>query len=247
MPPKRQEKRGRKPGKGNGTRSKGTQPGKRTPRGTGGHGAKNESIETMTAATRREKAVELHIFQRLSLRQIKERLLSEYGYQTTEKTLSLDLNAALDEANANTVRNMQHGQALSALRLDQLDRQLVPIALGMLPPGKTVVIGSGKGRKVVQIPMDGAEGLRLRMSAIEQLRKNDESRRKLFGFDAREEGGFSAEQVARLLTAVRSDLLELVTDQETRRAIAQALHRRSGLLSGATVIDVQPDAVAASG
>ena len=232
------KKRGRQAGRGNNTRAHGTAPGKRTPRGHTSTAAKHESIETMTAAMRREKAVELHIFQRLSLRQIKERLLSEFGYQTTEKTLSLDLNAALDEANANTVRNMQHGQAMSALRLDQLDRQLVPIALGMLPPGKSQVVGRGKERKVIQIPMDGAEALRLRMTAIEQLRKNDESRRKLFGFDAKDEGGFSAEQVARLLTAVRSDLLELVQDPETRRAIAQALHRRSGLLSGAAVIDV---------
>ena len=186
-------------------------------------------------AVRREKALELHAYQRLSLNQIRVQLEKE-GIKVTAKTISKDIDWALAQCNARAVRNAAHGQMLSALRLDHLDRQLVPLALGMLPPGKTQVVGRGKDRKVITAPMDGAEATRLRLAAIDLLRKNEESRRRLFAWDQqRDDGGFTAEQVARLLAAVRVDLLELVRDEPTRLAIAKALQRRSGMLPGTAI------------
>jgi hypothetical protein len=62
---------------------------------------------------------------------------------------------------------------------------------------------------------------------------------RLVGYDTQRDEGFSADQVRSLLHAFREDLLEIVTDDHMRRAIAGALQRRSGLLGGA--IDVTPE------
>ena len=58
---------------------------------------------------------------------------------------------------------------------------------------------------------------------------------KVVGYDAKREEGYSAEQVAALLRAMRADLLELITDVALRQRIGVVMQRRAGLLAGEVI------------
>ena len=61
---------------------------------------------------------------------------------------------------------------------------------------------------------------------------------RLIGYDAQREDGFSVDQVASVLRGLRQDIFIHVTDETVRRAIADSLQRRSGMLTG-EAIDVK--------
>ena len=225
------QKRGRKAGNvvsRNGIKIPVTAPGPLTPRGTSGPVAKEEASQQMTAAQRRAKAAELKVYQRLSCQQIADVMLQKYGLKTTAKTISLDLIRVYQEWNDQAIKIIAHGQAQEAQRLDQNDRSLIPIASGQFPQD-TQVIGTGKKRQLVTVPIRAATGVKLKLDALDQLRRNSESRRKLFGWDAQwDEGHFTADQVMSMIRQITGLFLEVVTDLELRRQFTIGLRRTLG-------------------
>lgn len=205
--------------------SKPRQPGnvklsKLTKRMAGGPPAHNEAVNTAIASKRRTRALELFTGQRLTLQQVADRLASE-GIQTTAKTVCLDINKALEEQNRQRLDTVEHYQAVEGARLDQLDQRLLLIVFGDLPPGSVRWVGKGKNRRLIETPIDGADQVKLRLSALSELRRNSESRRKLFGWDAQQERetGFSNDQFVAAWRAVLGGLMEAITDTAIRRTI----------------------------
>jgi hypothetical protein len=228
------EPRGRKPGNAKERRGR-TAPGKLTPQG-GNH---KESTETLTQAVRMARAVKLYTQDRLSMQAIADLLTSE-GTPVTAKTICLDLHRAFDEANASKIKNVAIGQQLEAARLDHLDQQLLPIALGDVLPDK-LKVGRGKTQRTVDKPLKQETLTRLRLDALAQLRRNGESRRKLFGWDATPDDGFiRVDQVVTMVRGLISDILELTEDNATlRRQVAKVMRQRFGLIE-AHVVEVEP-------
>ena len=71
-------------------------------------------------------------------------------------------------------------------------------------------------------------------SSADVIFRADEQIRAMLGLDAQKAGGFSAEEVARLLSAVRALTEQRVADDETRRLISQDIRR----LAQGVVVDV---------
>lgn len=220
------------------------------PQGRTGQPGHNEATQQTQKLLRQEKALELYAMQRLTMRQIATQLTAQ-GLPCTAKTVCLDIHAAVIASRERRDESVDHYRSVEGMRLDQLDRQLVPIAYDQLPAGSTVVVGKGKEAKTFEIPIPGPERLRLRLAAIGELRRNSESRRKLFGWDVQPSMGISEEQVAGLLRGLTQDLLTLQAIRENddiRQLISDAFRKRSGLLlESGTPIDVAAEAGADDG
>ena len=240
------QKRGRKAGNAesrNGIKLPVTAPGPLTPRGQSGPQANAEAVEQMTAAQRRAKAAELKVYQRLSCQQIADVMLQKYGLKTTAKTISLDLIRVYREWNDQAIKIIAHGQAQEAQRLDQNDRSLIPIASGQFPQD-TQVIGTGKKRQLVTVPIRAATGVKLKLDALEQLRRNSESRRKLFGWDAEKdtERRYTDEQFLGLARALMAGLMDAFSEAEHRERIIRVMSEISQKLRTTTIdVSALPD------
>jgi hypothetical protein len=91
--------------------------------------------------------------------------------------------------------------------------------------------------------MDGVAATRLRLDAIAELRRNSESRRKLFGWDAQREDAYSYEQFVGALRLARSVFMETVSDTELRRLYALRIRQRLPpvVVSDLDAVVVQPE------
>lgn len=231
------KKRGRKSKRrvpGNSKQSNaGVAPGPLTPSGKTGPPGHTEATQQTTKAVRQARAVDYYVMQRLSMAQIAKQLTGE-GMPCTAKTVCKDIQEAVEAAREHRDAAIDHYRSVEAMRLDQLDRQLIPIAYDQLPAGAVRIVGKGKNAKRFEIPIAGADRIRLRLAAVGELRRNSESRRKLFGWDQQPTIGISEEQVASLVRGLTQDLLALQLIRENddlRVAIGDVLKRRGGMLA----------------
>jgi hypothetical protein len=222
-------KRGRKAGNAKHRRGR-TAPGPLTPQG----GNAREAAQQAIAAKRRARAMDLYVLQRLPMARIAEVLTAE-GMPCTGKTVCTDIHRAFDECKAETAAIARHGIDAEIRRLDQIDRQLLPLATGM-PLGDTVTVGTGKQRRSIDVPVKAEPRARLQLDALAQVRRNGESRRKLLGLDKQPDEGYVAlDTVVAMVRGLVSDVLALTEAHlDLRKPIGDAMRRRFG------VIDVDP-------
>jgi len=242
------KKRGRQRRASNVKNRNGAQPGPLTPTGKGGPPGHDEATKAGNRLLRQEKALDLYVFQRLTMQQIAKQLTAQ-GFPCTAKTVCLDIHAGVAASQERRDATAEHYRSVEGMRLDQLDRQLVPIAYDQLPPGAVVTVGKGDKAKLVEIPMKGEDRVRLRLQAISMLRQNSESRRKLFGLDMQASMGISEDQIGALLRGLTQDLLALDiirSNDDLRQLIADAFRKRSGLLLEAAPV-AQPEPEASNG
>jgi hypothetical protein len=204
---------------------------------------------------RRTLVAQYVCLQRMTYRQCWEALAAQ-GIQTTLKTVCTDVQAILAEGLEARRASVAKWRELSAIRLDQIDRQLLPLAMGQFPPVKTVTIplvsdttrdrkngktSMTKGKLVVQQPLTQADGLRIQLEALKQLLRSDESRRRLYGVDAQPDHGTVSEQVAAALQGITREMLLELSDQAEKRArIAAIIRRWIAPAPTAITIDVDP-------
>lgn len=224
-------KRGRKAAPLNAKRPGRTAPGPLTPTG-GNH---KEATDTAQRLERRRQAWELYVYHRWSMSQIAEHL-SAHGLPCTPGTVANDIHAVADEARTETQATMRHGLDMELRRLDQLDRQLLPIAHGDIVPD-TKPKGRGKKATLVPVPVKAEPRTRLQLEALDKLRRNSESRRKLLGMDRQPDAGFVAiEQVIAAVRGLVGDVLELTaSNADLRKRLAEALRKRFGAIEGEVV------------
>lgn len=219
-------KRGRQ--KGNGKRKGRTAPGPLTPQG-GNH---KEATDTARRAERQRRAWQMFVYQRLSMREIAERLTFD-GMECTAKTIALDIHQMFDEVKAERAATAMAAPEVEEIRINELDQALRPLALGELSDVR--MQGRGRKKKAVRIPLRTEASARIRMEAIGQLRRNGESRRKLLGLDKQPDEGVIA--IERIIIAVRglvSDVLAMTLPADARKQLHDALRKRFD------VIDVTP-------
>lgn len=223
-------KRGRKKAPLNAKRPGRTAPGPLTP--TGG----NHKEATVEAARieRRRQAWELYVYHRWSMQQIATHL-SATGLPCTPGTVANDIHAVAAEAKQETNATMRHGIDMELRRLDQLDRLLLPAAHGNI--SNTVLKGRGKKRSAVQVPVKAEPRTRLQQDAIDSLRKNSESRRKLLGLDKQpDEGSVRVDALVGMVRGLVSDMLAIAGENVVlRKQLGDALRRRFGVLDGEVV------------
>lgn len=228
-------KRGRK--KGNvkarsGKRRPGrTAPGPLTPTG----GNKAEATGEATRRERKKLAWNLYVYERMTMQAIADYLTAQ-KMPCTAKTVCLDLHEMAEAASRETIKTQQHWLEMELARLDQLDRQLLPVARGEVS-GDRVRIGTGKKQKTITVPVKAEPLARLRLDAASQLRRNGESRRKLLGIDQQPDAGYiPIETVASIVRLLVGDILGITSAlPEVRSALATAMKKRFG------VIDVTPE------
>lgn len=207
-----------------------TAPGPLTP--TGGNTA--EAKKQATAAMRRRRAMDLYVYQRLTMQQIADVLTAD-GLPCTNATVCNDIHRAFSEAKDETAAAARHGIDAEIRRLDQIDRQLMPLASGA-PLSDSVRVGTGKKAKTVRVPVKAEPRSRLQLEALAQLRRNGESRRKLLGLDKQpDEGYVRVDAVVAMVRGLVNDVLAMNTvNVELRKQLGEAMRRRFG------VIDVTP-------
>lgn len=71
----------------------------------------------------------------------------------------------------------------STERLEEVQRVMTPLLHGQVP-GKTVVTGRGKARRLLTVPADPLAVAALQTKAASQIRHTNESLRRLYGVDA---------------------------------------------------------------
>jgi hypothetical protein len=226
-------KRGRKPGNANGRKKRvgRTAPGPLTP----GGGNKTEALAEAGRRERKKLAWNLYVYERMTMQAIADYLTAN-RMPCTAKTVCLDLHEMAEAASRDTVKTQQHWLEMELARLDQLDRQLLPVARGEVK-GDRVRVGTGKKKTMVTIPVKAEPLARLRLDAASQLRRNGESRRKLLGIDQQPDAGYvPTSQVASIVGALVGDIIAITAAlPEIRAALAGALKKRFG------VIDVTPE------
>lgn len=224
-------KRGRKKGNAKGR----TAPGPLAKTGSNHAEAKDEAKRI----ERRRLAWNLYVYQRMSMAAIAEHL-TRNGMPCTNKTICQDIHAMADEAKQETAATQRHGLDMELKRLDQLDRQLMPLAMGEIAPDRiTVTVGRGKKqrRTTVPVPVKSEPRTRLQLEAIEKLRRNGESRRKLLGIDkAPDEGYIPIDSMVALARGLVGDLLAIAGENAAlRKQLADAMRRRFGAIEGEVV------------
>lgn len=229
----------RKPGRKKGDAKGKTKPGPLTPKG-GNH---KEATETAARIERQKQAWDLYVYQRLPMRRIAEILTDRGMKNCTTKTIGKDIHEMAQQAREDTQTTMRHGLDIELQRLDQLDRHLLPMAMGDIVPDRvTTTVTTGKGAKAkskqvtVPVPLKAEPRSRLQLEALEKLRRNSESRRKLLGMDKQPDEGFLAlEQVVSMVRGLIGDVLEIAgSNLELRKQLHGAMSKRFG------VIDVTP-------
>lgn len=204
-----------------------TAPGPLTPTG-GNH---REATETAHRIERRRQAWQLYVYNRWSMREIAE-YLSRNGLPCTTDTVSKDIYAMAAESKQETAATMRHGIDMELRRLDQLDRLLLPAAHGDI--SNVVLQGRGRKRKAVQVPIRAEPRVRLQQDAIDSLRRNSESRRKLLGTDRQPDAGFIA--IGQVMGAVRGligDVLALTeSNVALRKQLADSMRKHFGAIDG---------------
>lgn len=228
---KTKRKRGRKAAPLNAKRPGRTAPGPMTPTG-GNH---REATDTAQRIERRKQVWNLYVFNRWSMQQIATHL-SANGLPCTPGTVANDIHAVAAESKHETEATLRHGVDMELQRLDQLDRALLPVAMGNIDPDRiTTFKGRGKKRKAttVQVPLKAEPRTRLQMDALEKLRRNSESRRKLLGTDRQPDAGVVAlEQVVTAVRGLIGDVLALALEPQARKSIADAIGKRFGVIEG---------------
>lgn len=222
-------KRGRQRGNAKVRRGR-TAPGPLTPTG----GNKAEATQEATRNERRRQAWRLYVYERMSMQAIAE-YLSANGMPCSNKTVCQDIHAMFEENKAEMQTTARHGIDMELRRLDQVDRQLMPLAAGA-PMGDRVSVGTGKKKKTVHVPVKAEPRARLQLDALAQLRRNGESRRKLLGLDQQpDEGYVKVEHMVNMVRGLVTDVLVITSAlPEIRKALAEAMQKRFG------VIDVTP-------
>lgn len=228
---KAKRKRGRKAAPLNAKRPGRTAPGPLTPTG-GNH---REATDTATRIERRRQAWQLYVYNRLPMQAIAEELTAR-GLPCTAGTVANDIHAYADEARQETQATMRHGLDMELRRLDQLDRQLLPLAHGKIE-GDVKLTGRGKKQKRIELPVKAEPRTRMQLEALDKLRRNSESRRKLLGIDRQPDAGFVAiEQVISAVRGLVGDVLELTASNVTlRKQLAEAMRKRFGAIEGEVV------------
>lgn len=219
-------KRGRQKGNAKGR----TKPGRLTPTG----GNTREAHETARRLHRQYRALQLYADHRLSMKAVADVLTSE-GYACTAKTVSQDIYAQLDREAQESPRLARHVLQIEDRKLLQIERALLPLAMGEIPRDVKVT-GRGKKQKRVSIPLKAETRTRIQMDALSSLRRNGESRRKLHGVDKQpDEGYVRIEAVVAMVRGLVNDVLGMnELNTELRRQLGEAMRRRFG------VIDVTP-------
>jgi len=229
-------KRGRKPGNAKaGKRRPGrTAPGPLTPTG----GNKAEATQEAARRERKKLAWQLYVYERMTMQAIAD-YLSANKMPCTAKTVCKDIHEMADETTRETVQTQQHWLQMELARLDQLDRQLLPVARGEVS-GDRVRIGTGKKQRTITVPVKSVPLTQLRLDAVSQLRRNGESRRNLLGVDQQPDAGYvPTSQVASIVSALVGDIIGITAAMpEIRTALAAALKKRFGVLDA---IDVTPE------
>lgn len=227
---KARRKPGRKAAHPDAKRPGRTAPGPLTPTG-GNH---REATETAARIERRRQAWELYVYHRWSMRQIAQHL-SANGLPCTADTVANDIHVVADESRKETSATMRHGLDMELRRLDQLDRLLLPAAHGNI--SNTVLKGRGKKRKAEQVPIKAEPRTRLQQDAIDSLRRNSESRRKLLGIDRQpDEGVIKVDMLVGMVRGLVSDMLVISGENlSLRKQLGDALRKRFGVLEGEVV------------
>lgn len=225
---KAKRKPGRKPG--DGKRKGRTAPGPLTPTG-GNH---REATETARRAERQRRAWHLFVYQRLSFREISE-ILTRDGLPCTTKTVGSDIHQMFDEVRAERASIRAVAPEVEEMRLAELDQVLRPLAMGELSDVR--MVGRGRKKSAVRIPLKAEATARIRMEAIGQLRRNGESRRKLLGLDKQPDDGYIAiEQVVAMVRGLVGDVLAITAAHaDLRRQLADAMRKRFGVVDGEVV------------
>lgn len=220
-------KRGRKKGNAKGR----TKPGRLTPTG----GNTREAHETARRLHRQYRALQLYADHRLSMKAVADVLISE-GYPCTAKTVAQDIYAQLDRESQETRPMAQHVLQIEDRKLLQIERALLPLAMGDIPRDVKLQ-GRGKKQKRVSVPLKAETRTRIQMDALSSLRRNGESRRKLHGVDKQPDEGFI--RVEQLMSTVRGlvgDMLLIAGENITlRQQLGDALRKRFGVLDGEVV------------
>lgn len=229
----------RKPGRKRGDAKGRTKPGPLTPTG-GNH---REATETAARIERQRQAWQLYVYERLPMRAIAE-ILSKRGLPCTTKTVGKDIHEMASEARTDTQATMRHGLDIELQRLDHMDRQLLPLAMGdLLADTVSTFVSTGTGRRRVdkevrvQVPLKVEPRTRLQLEALEKLRRNSESRRKLLGMDKQPDEGFVAvEQVVAMVRGLVSDVLAITAAHvEVRKQLGEAMRKRFRVIDGEAV------------
>lgn len=229
---KRIQRPHRKPGRkaGNAKRKGRTAPGPLTPTG-GNH---REATEATRRAERQRRAWNMYVYQRLSMREIAE-ILTADGLQCTAKTVAQDIHYMYNEVRAERSATVSAAPEVEEARLNELDQVLRPLAMGQLSDMRTT--GRGRKKTTVRVPLKTEASARIRMEAIGQLRRNGESRRKLLGIDKQpDDGVIPVEQVVAMVRALVGDVLAITAAlPEVRKALAESMRRRFGVIEGEVV------------
>lgn len=224
----------RKPGRKKGNVKGRTAPGPLTPTG-GNH---REATETAARLERRRQAWHLYVYERLPVTRIAE-ILTARGLPCIHKTVLKDLHDVAAEARQDSAATMRHGLDIELQRLDQMDRQLLPLALGQIEPDRVrVTTGRGKSKRTttMPVPVKSEPRTRLQLEAIEKLRRNGESRRKLLGLDKQPDAGTVAiEQVVQAVRGLIGDVLSMALGPDERRQLADSMRRRFGVIEAEVV------------
>jgi len=232
-------KRGRKAAELNAKRPGRTAPGPLTPTG-GNH---REATDTAGRLERQRQAWDLYVYSRWSMQQIAEHLTAK-GLRCSVGTVANDIHAYATEVRQETQATMRHGLDMELRRLDQIDRVLLPLAMGRIEGDHVnTVVTQGKGKaakqvtKRVEVPLKAEPRTRLQLEAIGQMRRTSESRRKLLGTDRQPDEGFVAvEQVVAMVRGLVSDVLAITAAHvEVRKQLGEAMRRRFGVIDGEVV------------
>lgn len=236
---KAKRKRGRKAAPANAKRPGRTAPGPLTPTG-GNH---REATETAARIERRKLAWDLYVYSRWSMAQIAAHLTAK-GLKCSAFTVADDIHKSAAESRTETSMTMRHGIDIELRRLDQLDGALLPLAMGRIEGDRVeTVVTQGKGkskrevRKRIEVPLKAEPRTRIQLEAMEKLRRNSESRRKLLGTDRQPDEGFVAvEQVVAMVRGLVSDVLAITAAHvEMRKQLSEAMRRRFGVIDGEVV------------